>query len=274
MDTQNQKPGLIYGKVIEVMRAIGAVGKNGHNKQQNYNFRSIDDVADAAHEHLAGVGIIPVPRVIKSSREERKTTSGGNLIYSVLDVEYKFFAEDGSFIEVVTVGEGMDSGDKSSNKAMTAAYKYAMVQLLCIPTKEKKDSEHDSHSVEPKERPRQTAQPQQRPQPANGTNRPAAANGAQNGQASKSKTGMDKLRDWAGEQKIFGDEVPHPAHVLAILNNAGIRAANDSNMELCQRALQDHQAGKVEADTAADPNAARGEQCLIETGEHKYGQGE
>ena len=60
----------------------------------------------------------------------------GNLIYSVLKVKYTFYAEDGSHVSAVVQSEGMDSADKSSNKAMSAACKYALFQVFNIPTKE------------------------------------------------------------------------------------------------------------------------------------------
>ena len=44
----------------------------------------------------------------------------------------------------------MDSGDKSSNKAMSAAQKYAFLQVFCIPTEEPKDTENDTHDVKHK----------------------------------------------------------------------------------------------------------------------------
>ena len=38
----------------------------------------------------------------------------------------------------------MDSGDKSSNKAMAAAMKYAICQILCIPTKDIEDPDNST----------------------------------------------------------------------------------------------------------------------------------
>ena len=40
------------------------------------------------------------------------------------------------------IGEGMDSGDKSSAKAMSVAYRIALIQLLAIPTGDR-DPDHD-----------------------------------------------------------------------------------------------------------------------------------
>jgi hypothetical protein len=45
------------------------------------------------------------------------------------------------------IGEAMDSGDKSSNKAMSAAYKYAAFQAFCIPTEGDNDADATTHDV-------------------------------------------------------------------------------------------------------------------------------
>lgn len=45
----------------------------------------------------------------------------------------------------------MDSGDKSSNKAMSVAFKYACFQALCIPTEEMKDPDGETpEQIKPK----------------------------------------------------------------------------------------------------------------------------
>jgi hypothetical protein len=56
-------------------------------------------------------------------------------------------ADDGSMHEVVTFGEAMDSGDKATNKAMSAAYKYACMQAFCIPTEGDNDADAKTHEV-------------------------------------------------------------------------------------------------------------------------------
>ena len=89
-------------------------------------------------------GIFVVPSVMEQTREERRTAKGGLLIYSILKISYRFYAEDGSYVEATVVGEGMDSGDKASNKALSVGFKYACFQVFCIPTEEMLDSEIDS----------------------------------------------------------------------------------------------------------------------------------
>ncbi len=145
------QPGKIYALIPKIMKAVGYITKDRTNTQgSGYKFRGIDDVYNAMQGPLAEHGVFCAPKVLKSEREERLSKAGGNLIYTILTVEFKFYAEDGSCFEVVTIGEAMDSGDKSANKAMSAALKYAMLQLFCIPTEEDNDTENNTHETLPR----------------------------------------------------------------------------------------------------------------------------
>lgn len=136
--------GKIYAAISAVMSDVGAVGKNSKNNHDNYKYRGIDDIMNALSPAMVKNHVFVIPQVVESAREERKSRNGGNLIYSVVKVKYTFFADDGSSVDAVVIGEAMDSGDKSTNKAMSAAFKYACFQTFCIPTDELKDSEDDS----------------------------------------------------------------------------------------------------------------------------------
>ena len=143
----------IYGAIIGVMGDIGAIGKGKKNQQQGFMYRSVDDVMNALQPLLVKHRVFIVPNIIKQTREERQTKQGGNLIYSVCDIEYTFYAEDGSSIKCTVTGEGMDSGDKATNKAMAIAFKYACFQVFCIPTEEMKDPDSEVHEVKQKATP-------------------------------------------------------------------------------------------------------------------------
>lgn len=140
----------IYKAIGEVMKDVGAVGKDSKNPQQGYRYRGIDAVMNALQPAMIKHGIFVVPSVMEEHREERQTSRGGLLIYSVLKIKYTFYAEDGTFIEAIVVGEGMDSGDKATNKALSVGFKYACFQVFCIPTEEMIDPEVDSPEPTPK----------------------------------------------------------------------------------------------------------------------------
>lgn len=139
--------GKIYKAIPCIMGEINAVGKNKKNTQQGFMYRGVDDVMNAINPALVKNNVFIVPEVIEQSREERKTAKGGSLLYSVCRMKFRFYADDGSYVEAVTTGEGMDSGDKSTNKAMAVAFKYACFQVFCIPTEEMKDP--DAETPEP-----------------------------------------------------------------------------------------------------------------------------
>ena len=131
--------GKIYGAIAAAMGEIGAISKSKQNKQQGFQYRGIDDVMNALYPILSRHGLFLTPEVLEHTREERTTKSGGNLIYSILKIRYTLYADDGSSVSATVIGEGMDSADKSSNKAMSVGMKYALFQLFCIPTEEMKE---------------------------------------------------------------------------------------------------------------------------------------
>ena len=129
----------IYESIVSIMQKGYAIAKEKKNTQQGFKYRGIDDVMNTFQPLMAEAGIFLVPEVLEAIREERATKNGSNLIYSVLKIKYTFYASDGSHVETIVIGEGMDSGDKASNKAMAVAMKYAMFQTFCIPTEEMPD---------------------------------------------------------------------------------------------------------------------------------------
>lgn len=142
--------GKIYAAISDVMADIGAVGKNDLNKTQGFKYRGIDAVMNALNPAMVKHKVFCSPEVLDQQREERTTKSGSALIYSICRIKYRFYTTDGSFVESVTVGEGMDSGDKATNKAMAIAFKYACFQVFCIPTEEMSDPDGESPEVTPK----------------------------------------------------------------------------------------------------------------------------
>jgi hypothetical protein len=159
MSEPTKAPGLIYELLPKVADEIGAIAKNRRQQQQNYNFRGIDDVYNAVHGPLCKNGVFVTTEVTDVTREERQTKAGGVMIYTHLLMEVTFWAKDGSSVSTVTAGEAMDTSDKSTNKAMSAALKYAMFQTFTIPLEEA-EVEDDHHEPTPREA---ASQPTARP---------------------------------------------------------------------------------------------------------------
>lgn len=140
----------VYQAINQVQIALSKQGitKDRKNQQQGYNFRGIDDVYNTIAPLLGQYGLCILPRVLSRTCEERTTAKGGILFYVTVEAEFDFVsAEDGSKHVCKTFGEAMDSGDKATNKAMSAAYKYAAFQAFSIPTEG--DNDADAHTHQP-----------------------------------------------------------------------------------------------------------------------------
>ena len=142
-------------KVFQAINAVRAelsttgISKNRLNSQgSGYMFRGIDDVYQALSPLLAKHALCIIPRMIARTCEERASKAGGALFYVTVEAEFDFVsAEDGSKTVARTFGEAMDSGDKATNKAMSAAYKYAAFQTFAIPTEGNPDADAETHEV-------------------------------------------------------------------------------------------------------------------------------
>lgn len=143
----------VYEAIRAVMAGIGQAGiaKARKNQQQGYSFRGIDDVYNELNGLLAESGLIMAPRILSRDVVERQTMKGSPLFYVTLEAEFDLIAAaDGSKHTVRVYGEAMDSADKATNKAMSAAYKYAAMMLFCIPTQGDNDADAVTHDVAPK----------------------------------------------------------------------------------------------------------------------------
>jgi hypothetical protein len=141
----------VYQAIAEVQGELATVGiaKNRRNNQgSGYNFRGIDDVYAALSPLLAKHRLVVVPRVTHREVIERQSKSGGALFYVTVHAEFDFVsALDGTTHTAATFGEAMDSGDKATNKAMSAAYKYAAFMTFAIPTEGDNDADATTHDV-------------------------------------------------------------------------------------------------------------------------------
>lgn len=140
--------------VYQLIAAVAAdiaqdgISKNRKNQQQGYSFRGIDDVYNALAPVMAKHGLVILPRIVSRELTERASAKGGVLFAVVVEAEFDFVSShDGSKHTVKTYGEAMDSADKATNKAMSAAYKYAAFQTFCIPTEGDNDADSQTHHV-------------------------------------------------------------------------------------------------------------------------------
>ena len=140
----------VYACIAAVSAEIAkdGIGKNRSNQAQGYKFRGIDDVYNALAPILAKNRLVILPRMLTRLETERQSSKGGVIFSVVVEAEFDFVsAADGSQHTTRAFGEAMDSADKATNKAMSAAYKYTTFQTFCIPTEGDNDADAHTHEV-------------------------------------------------------------------------------------------------------------------------------
>ena len=129
-----------------IMKEVGAIAKKDKNQAQGFNFRGIDSVVNAVSPALQKYGVIVVPSVedyeYATVEIGRNRTARGHV---KVKVTYTFIGANGDSIKATVVGEAMDAGDKATAKAMSVAFRTALLQALSLPTDE---PDPDSSSYE------------------------------------------------------------------------------------------------------------------------------
>ena len=189
----------IYAAIAGVIADCGIVGKDKVNKQQGFKYRSVDDVFNALHPALAKNKVVIIPTVVERQCEEVGKTKNGTAILKVIcKVKYDICAEDGSRVTSIIYGEGMDMGDKATNKAMAIAYKYLCFQVFCIPTEEMADPDGESLEEKIGTPKKQLEKKKEKPKEQPATTEPA------NDEAEDVKISQPMLATIQNEQKRTG----------------------------------------------------------------------
>lgn len=142
----------VFKAINNVQAELAKIGisKDRKNQQQGYAFRGIDDVYGSIAPLLAKEGLVILPHYTERTCVERTTAKGGVIFYAVVKGTFELVdSEDGSSTTCELYGEAMDSADKATNKAMSAAYKYMCLQTFCIPTEGDNDADATTHTVQP-----------------------------------------------------------------------------------------------------------------------------
>ena len=127
----------IYGALADVMESVKGLAKRDRNAQGGFNFRGIDAVVNAVGPGLRKARVVVVPDVREYQYGEilvgkNRTPMG----HARVVVAYTFYAADGSSVACSAAGEAFDSGDKATAKAMSVAFRTALLQALALPTDE------------------------------------------------------------------------------------------------------------------------------------------
>lgn len=140
-------PTTVYQAMNNVQLALKAgIAKQGTNKYDNYNFRGIDQILNVLGPILADQGLLATPTVEERIERVYESKNGGAMLHVTLRVRYTFVsvADPSPTHDVTVYAEGSDRSDKATNKAMSAAYKYAMIQAFAIPVEGEPDADAET----------------------------------------------------------------------------------------------------------------------------------
>lgn len=164
------EPMKVHEAITAVMVKVGAVGKDQENRQQGFNFRGIDATVNALSPVMREVGLTVRPVLV--SKDRGHATTRNNAVMNTVDVvvDFVFTGPAGDSITTRTPGEAFDSGDKATAKAMSVAFRTALLQTFALPTQES-DPDEDAYAAQqqrgrqqPQAQPQQQRQPQAQPQ--------------------------------------------------------------------------------------------------------------
>lgn len=149
MSEAKPSPPRVYAAIaaITAQLAVSGIAKRQVNANEGYRFRGIDDVMLALAPLLASQRLCILPRILEREGKMRRGEDNGVLVHVCLKVAFDIIsARDGSSHAIEVMGEALDTGDKATAKAMSAAWKQAMIQTFCIPAGQA-DTESETHSL-------------------------------------------------------------------------------------------------------------------------------
>jgi|TARA_R100001163_G_C5065438_1_gene203394 hypothetical protein len=127
----------IYQRLHKAIQTMNYVEKK---KQGGMPFKAVlhDDVLLASRQSLIDVGVIAFPVTIKFTQD-------GNRSGVEMGVRFQNIDDPLDFIDVPTVGQGIGNDDKGPGKAISYAFKYALLKTLAMRTGDDPDKEDQKH---------------------------------------------------------------------------------------------------------------------------------
>jgi len=213
----------IYKAMGKVMSGLKVLEKKQRNDFSRYDYRGIDDLLNSVHGLLDSAGIVVLPRCLTENPklELGPTTRDGKQQYTILlKMSYLFMStQDGSTVESGPfVGEGIDTSDKCSNKAQTAAFKWCFFQTFCVPVSGGMTDSEDPNDIDKDNGPH--TKPPAKP-PAKPTAKPPAKPTAKDEKLEHSK---DRIFVKAKNQLIEAGLDPDDKRVIERIKRAAVIA--------------------------------------------------
>ena len=149
------RPRDVVAALAAVVAELPAIGKDHHASQAQggYAYRGIEAITKSAAPLFAKYGVVFVPQV-QSVEIREITVNNKPWTDTILTVRYRVCGPGGpeDYLEATVVGIGRDNADKGANKALTQAFKYALIQTLCIAdAKDDNDGIHVERDLPPAE---------------------------------------------------------------------------------------------------------------------------
>ncbi len=126
----------VYRAITAISAELSGAGiaKRHRNERDDYRYRSIDDVLDRLSPLLAKHRLCVLPRVLERTVADRVGDGDLLLVNVTLRIAFDLVSSaDGSSHTLEAFGEALDASDKATAKAMSSAYKHAMLQVFCVP---------------------------------------------------------------------------------------------------------------------------------------------
>jgi hypothetical protein len=140
----------VYRAITAIAAELSGAGiaKRHRNERDDYRYRSIDDVLNKLSPLLAKHKLCALPRVLERTTADRTGDGDLLLVNVILRIAFDLVSSsDGSSHTVEAFGEALDPSDKATAKAMSSAYKHAMLQVFCVPVAQIEDADASSHRL-------------------------------------------------------------------------------------------------------------------------------
>lgn len=134
----------IYVKILDVMREVDYIQKGDKKVNNQYRFVSHDQVASVMHKQFVKHGIVCLPDVVEYHQDGNRTVV--ELLVRFVNVD-----DTSDYAEVTALGHGIDSGDKGPGKAVSYAFKYALLKVFCLETGDDPDNDASALYIPSKE---------------------------------------------------------------------------------------------------------------------------
>lgn len=143
----------IHQKIIGIMSELDYIAKGDKTVNGQYRFVSHDQVTAKVHPLLVKYGVTIVPSVEEMTQDGNRTTIKMTISFINADCPSdhfttRYFAHGIDGGGVSKDGRPLPIGDKGPGKAISYAYKYALLKTFCLETGD--DPDYDANaSYEP-----------------------------------------------------------------------------------------------------------------------------